>query len=260
MPENDPAHSDRRNRANRRDRGWSDDVRFAVAALSRIRVAAGDPISPLSATRAMRAYPLVGAGLGLAAGAAFAVAAAIGLPAVAAALIAVATAIALSGAAPERATAGFVAAAAGFAASSSPTPRLGVAAIVGLAVTIGVRTAAIVVLGEVWLVVAVLIVAAAASRATIPVLAFLIEAPGEAEEAPQPGRDTAVTAAVLGALAVFALIEVWTGLVAMAAAAFAAAAVAFFARGRAGGANANSPGAAQHLAELAFLIAVLAMR
>ena len=123
------------------------------------------------------------------------------------------------------------------------------------------RTAAIVVLGEVWLVVAVLIAAAAASRATIPVLAFLVEAaPGEAEEAPQPGRDTAVTAAVLGAVAVFALIEVWTGLVAMAAAAFAAAAVAFFARGRAGGANANSPGAAQHLAELAFLIAVLAMR
>ena len=255
MPENDPDQS------NRRDRGWSDDVRIAVAKLSRVRVAAGDRISPLSATRAMRAYPLVGAGLGLAAGAAFAVAAATGLPAWAAALIAVATAIALTGAAPERATAALAVSSAGFAATPPPAPRLGGGAIVGLVVSVGVRTAAIVLLDEIWLVIAVLIAAAAASRATMPVLAFLIEAaPDEAEEAPRPDRDTAINAAVLGVAAVFALIEVWAGLVALAAAALAAAAVTLLARSRTGGVNANSLGAAQHLAELAFLVAVLGMR
>lgn len=251
-----------RKQTERRDRGWRDDIRFAVAALTRIRVAAGEPATALVAGRAMRAYPIVGAGLGLAAAAAYAVGAMIGLPTFVAALMAVAAAIALTGAAPERASAALAASTADFTGPGRAGPRLGGGAIAGLVVSVGLRAAALVLLADVWLVVAVLIAAGAASRATMPVLAWLIDAaPGETEEeAPTPGRDGAITAAVLGFLAALALIEVWTALVGLAAAALGAAAVAQIARTRIGGIGAASLGAAQHVAELAFLVAVIAMR
>ena len=251
-----------RKETDRRDGGWKDDIRVSVATLTRIRVAASERISALAAGRAMRAYPIVGAGLGLAAGAAFAVAAVIGLPTVAGALMAVAAAIALTGAAPERATAAFAASIREVAAPPRDGLRLGRGAIVGLAVSVGLRAAAISVLADVWLVVAVLTAAAAVSRAAMPVFAFFLEAaPGEADEAaPTPSRDGAITAAVLGVVVALALIEAGAALVGLAAATIAAAAVAQVARARLGGTGTTSLDAAQHMAELAFLAAVVAMR
>ena len=251
-----------RKETDRRDGGWHDDIRVSVARLTRIRVAASDRISALAAGRAMRAYPVVGAGLGLAAGAAYAVGAFIGLPSIVAALMAVAAAIALTGAVPERVSAALVASIRDFGEERRGGPRLGGGAIAGLVVSVGLRAAALVLLDDVWLVIAVLVGAGAASRATMPVLAFFLDAaPGEAEcEVPVPSRDGAITAAVLGLVAALALIEVWAALVGLAAAGLAAAAVAQVSRTRMGGISAVSLGAAQHLAELAFLAAVIAMR
>jgi adenosylcobinamide-GDP ribazoletransferase len=210
----------------------------------------------------MRVYPVVGAGLGLAAGVAYAVGIAIGLPAVASALISVAAAIALAGAGPERLTAAFAATLAGWTETAPSGGRIGPAGIAGLVVSVGLRVAAVVVLADAWLVIALLVSAAAASRATMPVLASVLDAvPGEGEDqVPRPSRDGALTAAALGIVAVLALIEVWAALVGLAAAALGAAVVAHFARQRMGGQSVVSLGAAQHLAELAFLVAVIAMR
>ncbi len=249
-----------RQETDRRDRGWHNDIRVAVARLTRVRVAPAKGNAALAKARAMRAYPIVGAGLGLAAGAAYAVGAAIGLPAIIAALMAVAVVIALTGAASERASATLAVSLREFAEPRRDGSRLGGAAILGWAISVGLRAAAVVVLADVWLVIAVLVAAGAVSRATMPVLAFLIEAaPGE-EDAPRPSRDSAITAAVLGLVAALAPIEVGAALVGLAAAALGAAAVAQIARTRLGGIGAASLGAAQHVAELAFLVAVMAMR
>ena len=250
-----------RKETDRRDRGWHDDIRVAAARLTRVRVAAAEGSSALAAGRAMRAYPIVGAGLGLAAGAAYAVGAAIGLPTVAAALMAVAAAIALTGAVPERAAGGLAASLRDFTAEPGDRPRFGGAEVAGLVFSIGLRAAAIVVLADVWLVIAVLVSAAAVSRATMPLVASLLEpAPGAEKELPHPGRDEAITAAVLGIIAALAFIEVWAALVGVAAAALGAAVVADVARRRMGGQSVVSIGAAQHVAELAFLAAVIAIR
>src|SRR5471030_1889603 len=78
--------------------GWREDLVAAARFLTRLPLADfGAPRSaPLAG--AMRAFPLVGILVGLAGWAAFALAAALGLPATIGALLAVATAVALTGA------------------------------------------------------------------------------------------------------------------------------------------------------------------
>ncbi|MEQ8966080.1 MAG: adenosylcobinamide-GDP ribazoletransferase, partial [Azospirillaceae bacterium] len=75
---------------------WRRDLALAASFLTRLPIAPAVP-DAAEARRSFRAYPLVGAGIGLAAGAVLALALGVGLPPAAAAIVAVAVQIALTG-------------------------------------------------------------------------------------------------------------------------------------------------------------------
>lgn len=212
-------------------------------------------------------FPLVGAAVGVAAGAVLLFAHGLGLPPLVAAFVALAALVVLTGALHED---GLGDVADGFGGGRTPDnklrimrdSRVGTYGVVAVVFSLGLRAAAVAALPAV-LGAAGIIAAAALSRAMLPaILRWLPSArpAGMGAEAGRPPLQAVTAAAVIGGLVALIALGPVTALLAAALAAIGAAAVALLARQQIGGQTGDVCGAAQQTAEVAALLAVVAWR
>ncbi len=241
-----------------------DDLRIAAVFLTRLPVPWPRAASAADLARAMRLFPVVGFGLGLAAAAMQAVGLALGLPPLAAAALALAALALLTGGLHEDGladTADGIGARADRARSLAimRDSRIGAHGALALLLVLLLRAAALAAAEPAWL---VLPAAEAAGRAAAPALMAALP-PARADGlAATTGRVPAASALVAGGLALLALLVALPTGRALLAGVFAAAVVAglgVIARRRLGGQTGDVAGAAILLAATAVLL-VAAMR
>lgn len=269
----DPFDSDNRRTLSPISRLWLD-LRIAVGFLTLLPVGrlahppvprdGDEALGWLSGAAAL--FPLIGAGIGLAAALALLASFHVGLHPLACALIALAVAAILSGALHEDGLADF---ADGLGGGTSREQRLaamrdsriGAFGVLALVFAVLLRAAMLSGLFSPETAAFALVAAAAVSRATLPALMHWLppaQADGLAVSAgsPQPAQ---LTLALLLAFAI-ALLSVgfWACVLTMLAAAAAAAVVAWLAWSRFGGKTGDVLGAAQVLSEIAAIAAIAA--
>lgn len=247
--------------------GWLADLSVAASFLTRWRPPGAPPdLPPGRLAGAVRAFPLVGAGVGLAGGVVYALAYWLGLPTFAAALCALAATALATGALHED---GLADTADGLGGGRTVEDRLrimrdshiGAFGVLALVFSIGLRTAALATLGTPWLAAAALIAGGAGSRALLGLMMRRLDparTDGLAAGAGRPSEEGALTAAAIGAAFTLLFLGLGTGIVAAAAASVAVAAVAQSARRGIGGHTGDVLGAAQQVAEIAILLAAAA--
>ncbi|HEX3208718.1 MAG TPA: adenosylcobinamide-GDP ribazoletransferase [Geminicoccaceae bacterium] len=240
---------------------------MALRFLTRLPAGSGAHPPPDALAASVPAFPLVGALVGAAGALAFALGARVGLPPPLAALLAVAAQILLTGGLHED---GLADLADGFGGGRTRVeklrimrdPRIGSFGALALVLVLLARVGALATLADPRLAAAVLIAAAAASRAMLPVvMTALPPARGEGLAAgagrPHPLRAAAgVAIAILVASILLAPALAASGLI---VAAFAALLIAGLARRQIGGHTGDVLGAAQQLAETGFLLAAAAI-
>lgn len=240
-------------------RSWLGDAHLAAVFLTRLPLpdaGTGD------LARSMRAFPLVGAGLGLGA-AAFAWAAASVLPALPAALLAVLALALATGALHED---GLADLADGLGARGDRERRLevmrdsrsGAFGVLALIFTVGLRATALAAIPMGWSQCAALVAACALSRALIPA-AMQVMGParrdGLGAGAGCPDATITATAAGLGLLACLAGLGLSGTLAVLLAALAAGGAVVWIARRALGGYTGDVLGAVQQATEIGVLLA-----
>ncbi|WP_451971369.1 adenosylcobinamide-GDP ribazoletransferase [Azospirillum endophyticum] len=243
---------------------WTQDAALALVFLTRLPF---PPLGPLNgplaegtAARAMGWFPLIGALIGLAGGAVFAVAAALHLPSLAGALLALAATVRLTGGLHEDGAADV---ADGFGGGRDRArkleimrdSRVGSYGVLALVFSIGIRAAALAAL-PVPAAIAALAAAGALSRCGLAALAYTLSPArrdGLAASQGKPAMTTVLLALVSG-IAVAALALGGLALPTLAASLLAVAAVAALARRQIGGHTGDVFGAAQQAAEAAVLL------
>ncbi len=217
--------------------------------------------------RAVRAFPLVGALLGIAAGFAFAIATAIGLPDLVAGVVAVAVLALMTGALHED---GLADMADGFGGGQTAEKklaimrdsRIGAYGVIALVAVLAAKVGALADLDDIGVVMSGLICAAAASRATMPAMMRWLPAARQDGLGVGAGRPDAahVWTGIAIAVLLAVLLLTWSGLVALIIGALAAAAVGLLARRQIGGHTGDVLGGTQQICELVFLLALAAIR
>ncbi|MHA1113287.1 MAG: adenosylcobinamide-GDP ribazoletransferase [Alphaproteobacteria bacterium] len=268
---------------------WGADLRRAAAWLTCLplgapapagaddtSVPAGEPV-PTMPARAFRAFPLVGAALGLAAGAVYVVADGFGLPPLAAGLIAVAVLAAVGCARFER---GLAAVADGLGESEVAArlqriaaDRLGAAGGLALILSVALRAGALAALATPGAAAGALLGAAAASRGAIALLVHRVDSLPPVDDADdadtavsnpaflpeRPGGEAITLAAILSLLFALMFPGLTAGLVALAVGLTVLAALAGLLRRRLGGVDRAALGAVQQAVETAMLLAYAAV-
>ncbi len=246
--------------------GWPADLARAVAFLTRLPVTAASAHSG-DLARASRAFPLVGAAVGAAAGGVLWLAAQTGLPPLACALLALGAAALVTGALHEDGLADVADGLGGGRDREAKLrimrdSRIGAFGVLALLFVVGLKAAALAgVLGPGWAALA-LISAHAWARGLMAYALHALEparADGLGAAAGRPDRVTALTAIVLGAIAPLALFGVEVGGAMLLAGAGAAWAVAVFAKHQLGGASGDVFGALEQVAEAAVLLVAAAV-
>jgi len=253
-------------------RGWFKDFFAAAGLLTRIpfiRRSRFDDEIPADGLigRAARAFPFVGLAIGLVAGLAYALFAAIGLPDVIAAIIALAVGALVTGALHED---GLADTADGFGGGQSRDDklsimrdsRIGAYGVIALVLVLGAKLGALVDLDHIGLVLASLMAAGATSRALLPAMMRWVEPARVDGLSVAAGRPPA-SAVFMGlglALLLSLILLNWTGLIALIIATIGACGMAFLARRQIGGQTGDVLGATQQVAELLFLLTVAAIR
>lgn len=244
-------------------RAWLDDLSSSLALMTRLPFVGTRESSP----RAVRAYPLAGALIGLIGGLIFALAAALSLPPLACALVALTATILVTGAFHEDGLADLADGLGGgrdreqkLAIMSDS--RIGSFGVLALLLSIGLRAAALAALLPSLAVAAALIAAHALSRGLLPWLMRLLPLArdgGLAAATGRPGGSEAWTALAFGGVIAWAVQGLGTALLLLAIAALAAALVGAIARAQIGGYTGDVLGAAQQAAETAVLLALAAL-
>jgi adenosylcobinamide-GDP ribazoletransferase len=245
---------------------WRDDFRVASRLLTRVPLSFVAGTLPESMPRAMRAFPLVGACVGLAGAGGAYLADALRLPTLASALIAVAATALLTGALHED---GLADTADGLGGGATRERKLeimrdsrsGVYGVLALVLSVALRAAAIAALLPAGHLLGALVASHAVSRGVLPALIYALE----------PARSDGLGAAVgrpdepavlwsLGIAAALALLGLGLGggLVALAATSLAVAGVAALARRQIGGYTGDVLGAAQQIGEIVMLLSAAA--
>jgi adenosylcobinamide-GDP ribazoletransferase len=244
-----------------------EECKVALRFLTRLPAGSGAHPPPDALAASVPAFPLVGALVGAAGALAFALGARVGLPPPLAALLAVAAQILLTGGLHED---GLADLADGFGGGRTRVeklrimrdPRIGSFGALALVLVLLARVGALASIADLRLVAAVLIAAAAASRAMLPVVMTALppardEGLAAGAGRPHPLRATAgVAIAILVASILLAPAVAASGLI---VAAFAALLIAGLARRQIGGHTGDVLGAAQQLAETGFLLAAAAI-
>jgi len=265
-------------------RAWWQDIRSALRFLTRLPLPrAPEPAEPdffdeaeeegreASAPkplgRAVRAFPLIGALLGIAAGFAFAIATGVGLPALVAGVIAVALLALMTGALHED---GLADMADGFGGGQTVEKklaimrdsRIGAYGVMALVMVLAAKVGAVADLQDIGVVMSGLICAAATSRAAMPAMMRWLPAArpdGLGADAGRPSSEHVWTGIII-AVILSVLLLTWSGLVALLIAALGAYAVGLMARRQIGGHTGDVLGGTQQLSELLFLLALAAIR
>jgi adenosylcobinamide-GDP ribazoletransferase len=245
---------------------WWNDLRVAAAFLTRLPIRQPEPAGLSALARAGRCFPVVGLGVGLAAGVVYAVSIEFALPPILAAVLAVAAAILVTGALHED---GLADTADGFGGGGDREAklhimrdsRIGTYGVIALILALAAQIAALSVLGDSDAVAASLIVCHAASRALlVPVMHF--EPPARSDGlAVSVGRPTSSTALwALGIAALVALIFTWfDGPIAFVIGAAVAWTVVRIARRQIGGITGDVLGAVQQTTAVAMLLVLVAL-
>ncbi|MDC7789109.1 adenosylcobinamide-GDP ribazoletransferase [Rhodoplanes sp. TEM] len=242
-------------------RDWQDDLRVAVGLLTRIPMAHPDGPAPSYLARAMRVFPLVGAGVGAAVGVVYLGLLLVGVPVLPAAALALGVSALLTGALHED---GLADTGDGFGGGHDKArkleimrdSRLGTYGAVVLMVTFAAKLFALAALPRVA-VLPVLVTAHALGRAAIPALAFKLPAArtdGLGARAGSPTQTVVVTAGVIAAVLTLIMLPLKEALLSVAVALLAAAAVGALARRQIGGQTGDVLGAAEQAVEVAVLV------
>ena len=278
MAHDDNPHDDRAARfartVERETRAWLTDVSAAARLLTRVppilrrrlggveALAAPGPIG-----RAVRAFPVVGAGIGLAAGIVYLILHAIGLPAAITGVVALAVGALLTGALHED---GLADTADGFGGGDSREQklelmhdsRIGAYGVLALLLALGAKLGALVDLESIGLVLAGLVCSGAASRAVMPPLMRWLQPArneGLGASAGRPPGDAVFVGLCLAAVLSLVLLN-WSGLIAFIIAGLGAYGMALLARRQIGGHTGDVLGATQQVADLLFLLTLAAIR
>ena len=217
--------------------------------------------------RTVRAFPLVGALLGIAAGLAFALATGLGLPVLVAGVIAIALLALATGALHEDGLADMVD---GFGGGHNiekklaimRDSRIGAYGVIALVLVLAAKVGALADLDDIGVVMSSLICAAAASRAAMPAMMRWLPpalSDGLGASAGRPAAEHVWTGIIIAAILAVLLLT-WSGVVALLIAAFSAFAVGFLARRQIGGHTGDVLGATQQISELIFLLTLAAIR
>ncbi len=219
--------------------------------------------APGALARAAWGFPLVGAGIGIVAAAAFAVARVLALPPLAAALVAVGAGVLVTGALHED---GLADTADGFGGGGDADAKLaimrdsrsGAFGVLALVFSVGLRAAALAAIDGRWAVLGALVAAHAVGRGALPaVLRLLPPARSDGLGVAAGAPDTAGVAWSLGIAAVLALagLGVTAGITAVVAAAAVMTLVAMLARRQIGGYTGDVLGAIEQGGEATMLLA-----
>lgn len=254
--------------AYRAARAWWTDLRAALRFLTRVPVKGArwegdDP--PLG--RAVRAFPIVGALIGLAAGIVYGIACGLGLPEIVAAVLAVGASALITGALHED---GLADMADGFGGGQTRErklaimrdSRIGAYGVIVLVVVLAAKVGAVSDLGGTGLVIAAMVAAAACSRAAMPALMLWMEPArndGLAADAGRPPATHVWTGLTLAAVLAVGLLT-WSGLVAFLVAGLGTAGVVWLAERQVGGHTGDVLGGVQQMSEVLFLLTLAAIR
>lgn len=244
---------------------WIDDLRLATALLTRVPMPHPDGAMPAGLARAQRAFPLIGALIGLFVGLVDLSSLSIGIPLPAAAALALGASAALTGALHED---GLADVGDGFGGgrdraaklSIMRDSRLGTYGAIVLLVSFSARLSALVSLPAAAIVPG-LVVANALGRAALPVLAASMpyaRDDGLGKSAGRPEAASAITAVIIAVVIALLCLSTKAALLAVAATVAAAAAVALLAWRQIGGVTGDVFGATEQVAETAVLIMLAA--
>ena len=250
---------------------WRSDFSAALGFLTRAprlpRLAtAGADEAVVDLARAMRAFPVVGALLGLASALVYVLAYAVGLPPLAAALLALASGAFATGALHED---GLADLADGLAGGNTAQERLaimadsriGAAGTLALVFGIVLKAAALSALATPGVVAAALVAAGAGSRAIFPAILRRLEPArpdGLSAAIGVPGPDVNATAIAIGGTVVAVCLGLAPGFAAALGCALLVFAIAGIARKKIGGHTGDVLGAAQQMAEIVILLVAAA--
>jgi adenosylcobinamide-GDP ribazoletransferase len=243
-------------------RGPFDEFAVATALLTRLPVGAAAPAEGAISASGW-AFPLVGAGIGALCALAFLVAQLAGCGTAVAALLAVAGGLALTGALHED---GLADTADGFGGGTGRADKLaimhdsrhGTYGVAALVLSIGVRAAALGMIGDPVHAGLALVAAHAASRGALPVLMHVLapaRTDGLGAAAGRPSRTVAIVAAVLGAIIALAVLGPRTGAIALVLSGGALALAALLAQRQIGGYTGDVLGFFQQIGEIVMLLA-----
>jgi adenosylcobinamide-GDP ribazoletransferase len=244
---------------------WIDDLRLATALLTRVPMPHPDGAMPAGLARAQRAFPLVGALIGLVVGLVDLSLLSIGVPSLAAAALALGASAALTGALHED---GLADVGDGFGGgrdraaklSIMRDSRLGTYGAIVLLVGFSARLSALASLPAAAIVPG-LVVAHALGRAALPVLAASMpfaRDDGLGKSSGRPEAASAVTAIIIAIVIALLCLSAKAALLAVAVTVAAAAAVAVLAWRQIGGVTGDVFGATEQAAETAVLIMLAA--
>ncbi len=248
-------------------RAWRDDVWLAAGFLTRLVPSPPDKAAARPLAEAAQAFPLVGAGLGVGAGAIYAAAGGLGLPPALAAVCAMAGLVLATGALHED---GLSDLSDGFGGGSGRKQKLAIMrdgrsgpyGVIAVTFSLIARVIALAVLANPWLVALALIAAGASSRAAIPVVMRslpAVRANGVGAAAGVPVRDDVVIGLIIAGGITLICVGFFTTLVALTVGAASTAAVAWLAHRQIGGHTGDVLGAVQQAVEIAVLLAVVAV-
>jgi adenosylcobinamide-GDP ribazoletransferase len=245
---------------------WWSEIRGAIGYLTRLRPARlASDAAPSAPVTAARAFPLVGAALGLTGGLAYGLGALLGFPSLLAALLGVGAMILVSGARPEEFTSRLAEA---FGRSAPLEQKLdslranGISAlgVISLVLIIGAKVGAIADLGNVALVIAAMVGAGAVSRAAVPLIVRYVDPASTASTASGPPGLEDVTVAGGLALLVALIALGGAGLLAVFIAGVVAVLLALLAKRQIGGHTEQVLGGVQVIADVAFLVVIAALK
>jgi adenosylcobinamide-GDP ribazoletransferase len=242
------------------------DMRIATAFLTRLAIRVPEDTARGALAGAAWAFPVIGLGVGLAGGVAFAVASWFGLTYWLAAVIAVAVQLALTGALHEDAVADV---ADGFGGgqgreaklSIMRDSRIGSFGVAALVLVFAARLGAIAALGGSWAVIAALMVSGAASRGAMAGLMRALPPArddGLGHDAGRPQQNGVLVAAAIAGIAAGVLLGVGAAVAALVGAVLGAAAIGLLAKRQIGGQTGDVLGAGQQIAEVSCLCAIIA--
>jgi adenosylcobinamide-GDP ribazoletransferase len=241
------------------------DGKVALAFLTRLPVRPGRPWQAAELAASVTMFPLVGLLVGILGALAYAAATALGLPPSLAALLAIAALIASTGALHEDGLADLADGLGGVTRAQRleimRDPRVGSFGVIALVLALLARAGALAALAGPAEAGAALVASAALSRALLPAAMLALpqaRADGLAVQAgrPHPGRVAA--AAAIALVIALLLLPPLVAVIASAAAGLAGAIVAWLAFRRLGGITGDVLGGVQQLAEIGFLLAVVA--